>query len=52
MPTNLHLQSERWFAWAPVIAHTRDGWRLAWLETITRERYVTAAGAGAWRYLA
>lgn len=52
------LEREDWFAWFPVAAADRFGRkRVAWLQTVTRERpafFVLgqpgASGAGPWRY--
>jgi hypothetical protein len=41
---------ENWFAWFPVSARTAYGTRIAWLETVMRERFETASSASAWRY--
>ncbi|WP_312412020.1 hypothetical protein [Shinella sp.] len=41
---------ENWFAWFPVTARTVAGKRIAWLETVMRERLETASSASAWRY--
>ena len=44
------FERENWFAWFPVIIRTIDGSRLAWFETVVRERFVTHRGSGDWRY--
>lgn len=41
---------ENWFAWFPVSARTAYGTRIAWLETVIRERFETAKGDSPWRY--
>lgn len=46
---------ENWFAWFPVTARTVAGTRIAWLETVIRERCLppqgaTHSSASAWRY--
>lgn len=41
---------ENWFAWFPVSARTAYGTRIAWLETVIRERFETNSSASAWRY--
>ena len=43
---------ENWFAWFPVTARTAYGTRIAWLETVIRERFETNRSASAWRYYA
>lgn len=44
--------TELWFAWFPVRVSTQAGQRMAWLETVMRERAETRLGHGAWRYYA
>ena len=46
------FQRNEWFAWFPVIVSTPAGQRLAWLETVQRERAWTNNGAGPWRHYA
>lgn len=46
------FQSGDWFAWYPVRVKTMRGQRVAWLETVYRERFRTSCGTGAWRYYA
>lgn len=41
---------ENWFAWFPVTVRARGGKRIAWLETVVRERFETNSSASAWRY--
>lgn len=43
---------ETWFAWFPVTVRTTVGTRLAWLETVVRERFETTSSASTWRYYA
>lgn len=38
--------SEYWFAWRPVVAQDGGRRRIAWLETVFRNRHPR----GAWRY--
>lgn len=44
------FERETWFAWFPVMAKTTAGTRLAWLETVLCERFVTNSSASKWRY--
>ena len=44
------FERDTWFAWFPVPARAAYGTRLAWLETVFRERFVTASTASKWRY--
>lgn len=45
------FHQEEWFAWFPVVITTHEGKRLAWLETVVRERHALATFGG-WRYYA
>lgn len=46
------FRGENWFAWFPVIVRQAGGRRLAWLETVWRERIVSPQGSGPYRYYA
>lgn len=41
-----------WFAWFPVVVKDRGIRRIAWLETVWRERIVGPNGSGPYRYFA
>lgn len=43
---------EYWFAWFPVVIKDRGRRRVAWLETVWRERIVSEYGSGPYRYYA
>ena len=46
------FRGENWLAWFPVVVRHSGGRRLAWLETVWRERAVSPYGGGPYRYYA
>ncbi|SFB52599.1 hypothetical protein SAMN03159496_04669 [Rhizobium sp. NFR07] len=48
----MFVEKESWFAWFPVVVRTLRGKRLAWLETVQRERIVSPYSSGPFRYYA
>lgn len=48
----MFFEKENWFAWFPVSVRKRGGRRIAWLETVRRERIVSPYYCGPYRYYA
>ncbi len=46
------IRGGTWFAWFPVVVRTFRGKRIAWLETVHRERVTSPYGSGPFRYYA
>lgn len=46
------IRGGAWFAWFPVLVSTYRGKRIAWLETVHRERVISPYGSGPFRYYA
>lgn len=39
------FSGDEWFAWRPVRAKSRSGYRVAWLETVWRDRTFNRDGS-------